>query len=97
FLTEPQPGEEEEKELSEPHARAVVKAFRQELEKIEAIDQGSYKELVEAVKAATGEKGKRLLMPLRLALTGTHSGIELAGVLTLLGKERAVQRLRKYE
>jgi glutamyl-tRNA synthetase len=97
FLTEARPGVEEAKELSEQYAKAVVKAFRQELEKMEAIDQGSYKELVETVKAATGEKGKRLLMPLRLALTGTHSGIELAGVLTLLGKERAVLRLRKYE
>lgn len=97
FLTEPRPGQEEAKELSEQYAKAVVKAFRQELEKMEAINQGSYSELVEAVKAATGEKGKRLLMPLRLALTGAHSGIELAGVLTLLGKERAIERLRRYE
>jgi glutamyl-tRNA synthetase len=97
FLIEPRPGEEEAKELSEQYAKAVVKAFRQELEKTRSIDQGSYKELVETVKAATGEKGKRLLMPLRLALTGTHSGIELAGVLKLLGKERAIERLRRYE
>lgn len=97
FLTEPEPCAEEAKELSEPYARAVVKAFREALEEMAEIGQDSYKEMVEAVKARTGEKGKRLLMPLRLALTGSHSGIELAGVLKLLGRERAIERLRKYE
>lgn len=95
FLTEP--GAEEATELSEPYAKAVVKAFRESLEIMAEIDADSYKDMVEAVKASTGEKGKRLLMPLRLALTGRHSGIELAGVLKLLGKERAIERLRRYE
>ena len=97
FLAEPEPGVEEAKELSEPYAKAVVKAFREALEGMAEIDQDSYKDMVEAVKTATGEKGKRLLMPLRLALTGSHSGIELAGVLKLLGRERAIHRLRRYE
>lgn len=97
FLTEPEPGVEEIKELSEPYAKAVVKAFREALEGMEEISLDSYKEMVEAVKTRTGEKGKRLLMPLRLALTGRHAGIELAGVLKLLGIKRAIERLRKYE
>lgn len=97
FLTEPEPGMEEAKELSEPYARAVVKAFREALEGMAEIDQDSYRGMVEAVRARTGEKGKRLLMPLRLALTGRHAGIELAGVLKLLGIKRAIERLRRYE
>lgn len=97
FLEEPEPGPSEEKELSEPYAKAVLKAFSEELENIESIDQESYKALTEAVKKKTGEKGKRLLMPLRLALTGSHEGIELVRVISLLGKELAKKRLKRYE
>jgi len=97
FLGEPELGPDESRELSEDYAKAVVRAFREALEGVETIDQGSYKEIVEAVRIKTGEKGKRLLMPLRLALTGTHSGIELASVLSLLGRYRAIERLKKHE
>lgn len=97
FLVEPEPGQEEAKELSEPYAKAVVKAFREAIERMGAAGQEPYKELVEAVRAETGEKGKRLLMPLRLALTGTRKGVELAAVLELLGKDRAIERLKKHE
>ncbi len=48
---------------------------------------------VEAVKTATGEKGRQLFMPLRAALTGELHGPELKAVLELLGPERAAARL----
>ncbi|TWB63613.1 glutamate--tRNA ligase [Nitrospirillum viridazoti] len=48
---------------------------------------------VEAVKAATGAKGKALFMPLRLALTGLEHGPELKTLLPLIGRERALARL----
>jgi glutamyl-tRNA synthetase len=41
-------------------------------------------EWTEAVKAATGRKGKALYRPLRLALTGRESGPEMADLLPLL-------------
>lgn len=49
---------------------------------------------IEAVKAATGRKGKELFMPLRLALSGREDGPELAVLFGLLGRERAEARLR---
>lgn len=48
----------------------------------------------EALKAATGRKGKALFMPLRLALTGLDHGPELKNLLPLIGRERAEARLR---
>lgn len=48
---------------------------------------------VETIKAATGEKGKRLFMPLRAALTGELHGPELKAILELLGTERVAERL----
>lgn len=47
-----------------------------------------------ALKAETGRKGKGLFMPLRKALTGRERGPELADLLPILGRERAVARLR---
>jgi len=46
-----------------------------------------------AVRARTGRTGKALFMPLRLALTGLDHGPDLAGLLPLIGRERAARRL----
>jgi glutamyl-tRNA synthetase len=48
----------------------------------------------EAVKEKTGAKGKKLFMPLRLALTGQAAGPEMAALFPLLGAEKARLRLR---
>jgi glutamyl-tRNA synthetase len=53
----------------------------------------TWKSWTDAVKDATGRKGKALFMPLRLALTGLDHGPELAALLPLLGRERALDRL----
>ncbi|MEM8643330.1 MAG: glutamate--tRNA ligase [Pseudomonadota bacterium] len=47
-----------------------------------------------AVKAETGAKGKALFQPLRLALTGKPHGPELKELLPLIGRARALSRLR---
>jgi glutamyl-tRNA synthetase len=47
-----------------------------------------------AVKNATGRKGKELFMPLRQALTASDHGPELKLLLPLIGRERALKRLK---
>jgi len=47
-----------------------------------------------AVKDATGRKGKALFLPLRLALTGEEHGPELAALLPLIGRDKALERLQ---
>jgi glutamyl-tRNA synthetase len=47
----------------------------------------------ESIKAETGRKGKALFMPLRLALTGLDHGPELALLLPLIGRDKAMSRL----
>jgi glutamyl-tRNA synthetase len=49
--------------------------------------------LADALKAATGQKGRALFHPLRLALTGRDSGPEMAGLLKRMGRDRALARL----
>jgi len=56
-------------------------------------DAATWKAWTEAVKQATGLKGKALFLPLRLALTGLDHGPELAALLPLIGPERARARL----
>src|SRR5271163_732013 len=45
------------------------------------------------LKEATGRKGRALFHPLRLALTGQEAGPELAALLPLMGRARALARL----
>jgi glutamyl-tRNA synthetase len=56
-------------------------------------DGSTWKTWTEAVKVATGAKGRALFMPLRLALTGLDHGPELAALLPLIGPEKARARL----
>jgi glutamyl-tRNA synthetase len=49
--------------------------------------------LTGALKAQTGRKGRALFLPLRLALTGRGEGPDMAALLPLIGRERAVARL----
>jgi glutamyl-tRNA synthetase len=59
----------------------------------EPLDETSWAAWTNAVKTATGRKGKALFQPLRLALTGLDHGPELARLLPLIGRERALARL----
>ena len=45
------------------------------------------------LKELTGRKGKALFLPLRRALTGRDQGPDMAALLPLIGRERAVERL----
>lgn len=58
-----------------------------------ALDATGWKTWTAAVQAATGRKGKALFLPLRQALTGHDHGPEMAALLPLIGRERALARL----
>lgn len=56
-------------------------------------DEGTWGLWTNAVKGATGRKGKALFHPLRLALTARDHGPELKLLLPLIGRSKAEQRL----
>lgn len=58
------------------------------------LTEESWSSFANAVKEATGAKGKKLFMPLRLALTGQARGPEMAALFPLIGAARARARLR---
>ena len=49
--------------------------------------------LTAALKAETDRKGRALFLPLRRALTGRDHGPDMAALLPLIGKDRAISRL----
>ena len=55
-------------------------------------DEHTWSSWVERVKRETDRKGKRLFMPIRLALTGLDHGPELGDLLPLIGRERTLAR-----
>jgi len=57
-------------------------------------DADTWKAWTQTVQKTTGKKGKDLFMPLRLALTGLDHGPELKVLLPLIGRDRALKRLR---
>jgi glutamyl-tRNA synthetase len=60
---------------------------------VEPWSEETWKMWTDAVKSATGAKGRSLFMPLRLAITGLDHGPELARLLPLIGREKTLQRL----
>lgn len=70
--------------------------LRQALELLpgEPWDDSVWPRWTEALKQASGRKGKALFLPLRLALTGEDHGPDLKSLLPLIGRARAAQRLQ---
>jgi glutamyl-tRNA synthetase len=56
-------------------------------------DDTTWSTWTNALKGATGRKGKALFLPLRMALTGRHDGPELKSLLVLLGRKACLDRL----
>ena len=58
-------------------------------------DADPWRVLTEALKAETGRSGKQLFLPLRRALTGRDHGPDMAALLPLIGRDRAIARLER--
>lgn len=64
-------------ELEDPRARQVLVALADVLAGAPRLDREGFRAAAAAVKARTGQKGKALFHPIRLALTGRSEGPEL--------------------
>jgi glutamyl-tRNA synthetase len=56
-------------------------------------DQSTWGKWTARLKETTGRKGRALFHPLRLALTGREAGPDLAHLLPLIGRSKALARL----
>ncbi|AWP35621.1 MULTISPECIES: glutamate--tRNA ligase [Heyndrickxia] len=81
--------------LSGEHVPEVLRAFLEELDRIEPFEAGEIKKAIKAVQKATGQKGKKLFMPIRVAVSGQTHGPELQSLIELLGREKVKKRLER--
>ena len=71
--------------FANPSARAVLEAFAARIAALPApVTAEAFKTVMNEVKAATGAKGKDLFHPVRIALTGAHSGPEFDKLVPLI-------------
>ena len=76
---------------------SLLNAFKEELDKIEEIDEEFSKGIMKKIQKATGVKGKNLFMPVRIALTGNNHGPELTNIIYILGKQNILDRIKYVE
>ena len=95
FKTEIEYNEEAQTILSEEQVPEVLAHFHQELEAVEEWNAASIKAALKATQKATGQKGKKLFMPVRVATTGQLHGRDLNDSIELLGKAVVSARLQQ--
>ncbi|MFC0559099.1 glutamate--tRNA ligase [Halalkalibacter alkalisediminis] len=95
FKTEIEYNEEAETVLNEEQVPGVLAHFLQELEAVEEWNAASIKAAMKATQKATGQKGKKLFMPIRVATTGQLHGRDLNDSIELLGKSVVSARLQQ--
>ena len=95
LLREPLCSEEAGKILKGPDTGVVLSALGKALADVEELNERTCPAVMEKLRE-TGLKGKTLLLPIRAALTGQTSGIELNKILILLGKKNIMERIKGF-
>ncbi|MBZ2175212.1 glutamate--tRNA ligase [Schnuerera sp. xch1] len=72
----------------------VLNAMKEELSKVDEVDEEFAKGIMKKIQKSTGIKGKKLYMPTRIALTGNNHGPELVSIIYLLGKQNIISRIK---
>jgi glutamyl-tRNA synthetase len=81
--------------IAQPPFAAEDKAFLAEAARLLAWGENPWAALTNALKDATGRKGKPLFLPLRQALTGMDHGPDMGELLPLIGEAEARARLEQ--
>ncbi|RHW33877.1 glutamate--tRNA ligase [Neobacillus notoginsengisoli] len=95
FREETTPDDEAKAVLAEEQVPEVMKAFLDEINKLDEFKAAGIQAAMKAVQKSTGHKGKKLFMPIRAAVTGQTHGPDLPKTIELLGKEKVQTRLRQ--
>ncbi|WP_226660076.1 glutamate--tRNA ligase [Pseudalkalibacillus hwajinpoensis] len=95
FKQEIQYNEEAMTVLNEEQIPEVMQGFLDQLKDVEEFEPAAIKSAIKATQKATGHKGKKLFMPIRVATTGETHGPELPQAIALLGRETVNTRLNQ--
>ena len=81
--------------MHEESSPVILRAFADAVRGMDSFDEDSIKTVFKGVMKAAGIKGKYAFMPVRIALTGSMHGPDMYCLITLLGKEKVLDRLEK--
>ncbi|KAB2329196.1 glutamate--tRNA ligase [Cytobacillus depressus] len=94
FFTEKMEMDEEAKAvIEEDQVPEVLSAFLTEIDNLSEFKADEIKAAMKAVQKSTGHKGKKLFMPIRVAITGQTHGPDLPQAIALFGKEKVKNQL----
>ncbi|WP_390407571.1 glutamate--tRNA ligase [Lacticaseibacillus jixiensis] len=85
--------EDEMKELADDNALPVIKLLKERLEKLDLFTAYFINQEVYQIRLATGVKGRKLFMPVRIAATFHMHGPQLAETMELMGRDKVMKNI----
>lgn len=86
--------EEAKNVLKEEQVPQVITVFQEKLDELEELNPDNIKKVLKKIIKETKLGGRKVYMPLRVALTGQMHGPELYMIIPILGKELIAKRLQ---
>ncbi len=85
--------DEEIEEIKNDDGRGVIEEFKKQLDLIPRFTSVKIMNAIQATRKATGIKGRKLFMPIRIATTRSMVGPGIGEAMELLGKERVLEHI----
>ncbi|MCZ3571186.1 glutamate--tRNA ligase [Lactobacillus crispatus] len=85
--------DEEIEEIKNDDGRGVIEKFKKQLDLIPRFTSVQIMNAIQATRKATGIKGRKLFMPIRIATTRSMVGPGIGEAMELLGKERVLEHI----
>ncbi|MBP2645662.1 MAG: gltX [Firmicutes bacterium] len=79
--------------LQDADVPRVMADFRAKLEALDTLEEAAVQAILKSVTKEMKLGGKKVYMPIRVALTGQMHGPDLPKIIVLLGKEKVLERL----
>lgn len=88
-------GEKAKAAVEEEHVPQVMELLVKKLEEMEELNTPNVKEALKAITKELGLGGKKVFMPIRIALTGRTQGPELHDLIPLIGVAEVKRRIKE--
>lgn len=85
--------DEEIEEIKNDDGRGVIEEFKKQLDLIPRFTSVQIMNAIQATRKATGIKGRKLFMPIRISTTRSMVGPGIGEAMELLGKERVLEHI----
>ena len=83
--------------IAQEHIPELMAALHEKFSTMDDLSPEAIKAAIKEVQKSTGYKGKKLFMPIRVAVTGQTKGPELPETISLIGREKALARIGKLK